>query len=54
MRALRQLGWGLMCVLAVSSTVSAQQSASISGIVTDMTGGVLPGVTVEATSPVLI
>jgi hypothetical protein len=54
MRALRHLGWGLLCVLAVSSTATAQQNASISGIVTDMTGGVLPGVTVEATSPVLI
>ena len=54
MRALRHLGWGLLCALAVSSTASAQQNASISGIVTDMTGGVLPGVTIEASSPVLI
>jgi len=54
MRALRHLGWGLVCVLAVASTAAAQQNASISGIVTDMTGGVLPGVIVEATSPVLI
>ena len=54
MRALRHLGWGLLCVLAVSSTATAQQNASISGIVTDMTGGVLPGVTIEASSPVLI
>ncbi|HYJ92990.1 MAG TPA: carboxypeptidase regulatory-like domain-containing protein [Vicinamibacterales bacterium] len=54
MRALRHLGWGLLCVLAISATATAQQNASISGIVTDMTGGVLPGVTIEASSPVLI
>ena len=38
MRALRHLGWGLVCVLAVASTAAAQQNASISGIVTDMGG----------------
>jgi len=44
------------CVVAllvgVPSAVFAQ--ASISGIVKDTSGGVLPGVTVEASSPVLI
>jgi hypothetical protein len=34
--------------------VAAAQSSSISGIVTDSSGGVLPGVTVEASSPALI
>ena len=32
----------------------AQANAAISGVVTDSTGGVLPGVTVEVASPVLI
>src|SRR6059036_4030276 len=35
-------------------TVSSAQSTAIAGIVTDATGGVLPGVTVEAASPALI
>jgi hypothetical protein len=39
-------------VLAVSSVAFAQ--ASITGIVRDSSGGVLPGVTVEASSPALI
>jgi hypothetical protein len=33
---------------------SAQGSATIAGVVTDATGGVLPGVTVEASGPALI
>lgn len=33
---------------------AAQQNASIAGLVTDASGSVLPGVTVEATSPALI
>src|SRR5687768_7996638 len=33
---------------------SAQQAGAIAGIVKDASGAVLPGVTVEATSPVLI
>jgi hypothetical protein len=39
-------------LLLVPSTVLAQ--ASITGIVRDTSGAVLPGVTVEASSPVLI
>ena len=54
MRAVQHLGWALVCALAVPPTAMAQQSASISGVVTDSTGGVMPGVTVEASSPVLI
>jgi hypothetical protein len=53
MGALRHLGWSLVCGAVVSPAL-AQQNASISGIVTDTTGGVLPGVSVEASSPVLI
>ena len=54
MRAVQRLGWALVCALAVPPTAMAQQSASISGVVTDATGAVLPGVTIEASSPVLI
>lgn len=43
----------ISCVLG-SSRVSAQQAASISGVVRDTSGAVLPGVTVEAASPALI
>src|SRR5580765_3170864 len=44
----------LLCVLAlvIPRTVFAQ--ASIAGLVKDSSGAVLPGVTVEAASPVLI
>jgi hypothetical protein len=42
----------LACLLAVQSTAWAQ--AAISGLVRDASGGVLPGVTVEAASPALI
>ena len=48
-RSLAVLG----CLLAAPAAVLAQ-TGSIAGQVTDATGGVLPGVTVEATSPALI
>src|SRR2546422_9518202 len=41
------------CVL-LSSTASAQQASGIAGVVRDTSGAVLPGVTVEASSPALI
>lgn len=41
-----------VCLLALAAPASAQ--SSIAGVVTDESGGVLPGVTVEAASPVLI
>jgi hypothetical protein len=41
-------------LLASAPTVVFAQSGVITGTVTDSSGGVLPGVTVEATSPVLI
>src|SRR3989337_1733778 len=41
----------LVCVLAPST---AYAQAAITGVVRDASGGVLPGVTVEAASPVLI
>jgi carboxypeptidase family protein len=42
----------LLCLLA--APVAAFADSSIAGIVTDATGGVLPGVTVEVSSPALI
>ena len=41
-------------IVAVPATVHAQALASIAGTVRDASGAVLPGVTVEASSPVLI
>ncbi len=43
---------GIVCAVLVPSVVYAQ--ASIAGVVKDASGGVLPGVTVEAASPALI
>lgn len=42
------------CWLAWPPLAAAQQGSTISGIVRDSSGGVLPGVTVEASSPALI
>lgn len=43
-----------VAMLGSSGWVFAQQNASIAGVVTDGSGAVLPGVTVEASSPALI
>ena len=48
----RQVPWVVLCVLLVPATAIAQ--ASIQGVVRDSSGAVLPGVTVDAASPVLI
>src|SRR4029077_15148264 len=42
----------LACVLALPATARAQ--SAFAGVVKDSTGALLPGVTVEAASPVLI
>ena len=42
------------CVMTLPTLALAQGTAGISGQVKDATGGVLPGVTVEASSPALI
>ena len=42
------LGWFM------APAASAQQTAGISGVAKDSSGGVLPGVTVEAASPALL
>jgi hypothetical protein len=52
MRTLRRILFVLSIVLALP--LSAYAQASIAGVVKDASGAVLPGVTVEATSPVLI
>src|SRR6476661_1212218 len=52
MRTSRQILFVLSIVLALP--LSAYAQASIAGVVKDASGAVLPGVTVEATSPVLI
>ena len=52
MQRLRSVLAGIMFVVVVPSLASAQ--ASIAGVVRDTSGAVLPGVTVEASSPALI
>ena len=42
------------CVLLAAMSVPAWAQSSIAGVVTDESGAVLPGVTVEAASPALI
>jgi hypothetical protein len=44
----------LLGMLGFPATAIAQSAGSIAGIVRDTSGGVMPGVTVEAASPVLI
>src|SRR5215813_5134821 len=53
MRGLRRILFVLAAMLT-PWTAYAQVSASISGLVRDTQGAVVPGVTVEAASPVLI
>ncbi len=50
-RVVRRLAW-MMAVLLIPVAAAAQ--ATITGVVKDTSGAVLPGVTVEAASPVLI
>src|SRR5215471_14783704 len=51
MRVLRFLGLAAVCLVVIPRLASAQ---AIVGVVKDSSGGVLPGVTVEAASPALI
>src|ERR1700681_2901977 len=46
--------FGLLWLWAVLSPTVADAQSTIAGVVTDTTGAVLPGVTVEASSPALI
>jgi hypothetical protein len=52
MRTIRLVLFAVVCALAIPTLAQAQ--ASIAGVVKDASGGVLPGVTVEAASPALI
>jgi hypothetical protein len=54
MLSVRRVLTGTCLVISVASGAFAQASASIAGTVRDSSGAVLPGVTVEASSPVLI
>src|SRR5881409_2913871 len=49
-----RIGAVVAAVLPLLAGVAQAQDAGIAGIVRDATGGVLPGVTVSATSPALI
>ena len=44
----------LTCALLLPPAAWAQQASGIAGVIRDASGGVLPGVTAEATSPALI
>src|SRR5262245_33925890 len=44
----------VLSLLFISAAAFAQQTSGIAGVVKDISGGVLPGVTVEAASPALI
>src|SRR5262245_48066940 len=49
--------WRLLAIIALvwaAAASNAHAQASITGVVRDSSGGVLPGVTVEAASPALI
>src|SRR2546427_334336 len=54
MRALAQLLMVQVFLIFVPAVAGAQTGAALTGIVTDSSGAVLPGVTVEARSPALI
>src|SRR5438309_5908313 len=54
-RRVRPFCLAITLLLVLETTAAAQQAPSgITGVVKDASGGVLPGVTVEAASPVLI
>ena len=56
MLKLVQRSWGPLLVVLVTVLLpsAAYAQAAITGVVKDASGGVLPGATVEAASPVLI
>src|SRR5262249_61152212 len=54
MRTFVQLLMVQIVLITVPAVASAQTGAALTGVVTDSTGAVLPGVTVEARSPALI
>ncbi len=54
MRGMKPVVFALVMLVTASAPAFAQSGASITGVVKDSSGAVLPGVTVEASSPVLI
>ena len=48
------LAWAVAALVAAAPAIAQEQRASIEGTVRDSSGGVLPGVTVEARSPSLV
>src|SRR5713101_1923996 len=48
------VGWLAVVLLPASVAAQSATSSTIAGVVKDATGGVLPGVSVEASSPALI
>src|SRR5437773_1489941 len=50
----RIIGASFLALIVLVPGAGAQQASGIAGLVRDTSGGVLPGVTVEAASPVLI
>src|ERR1700687_759073 len=54
LRFVRRSLWPLMVVSVLLLAAAAYAQAAITGVVKDTSGAVLPGVTVEAASPVLI
>jgi hypothetical protein len=53
--ALRSLLVSFVCLLMFAMPLAAQeQRGSIEGLIKDSSGGVLPGVTVEARSPAMV
>ncbi len=51
----RTVGWMIAaCLLVLAAPSAARAQSAIAGVVKDVSGGVLPGVTVEAASDVLI
>src|ERR1044071_7907877 len=53
-RSFRRLRVGLVLLIGLLAPSALHAQSAISGLVRDTTGAVLPGVTVEAASPVLI
>jgi hypothetical protein len=53
-RLFRVVSFALGCLVAAAGIAHAQAQGSIAGLVKDASGAVLPGVTVEAASPVLL
>ena len=47
------LAWAVAALAAATPAIAQEQRASIEGTIRDSSGGVLPGVTVEARSPSL-